>query len=201
MSIQALAIRPRRIAVFVALIAAIDATLTLFVHPAQSTPTARATVQVRTTSLGKILADARGRTLYLFEADKGKVSACYTACAKAWPPLYTTGKPIAGKGAKANLLGTTKRKDGRLQVTYAGHPVYFFFKDTKAGQTNGENLDFFGGEWYAVSAAGKKVKPKAGTGTTTTTGGTTTTPTPTTTTTTTTGSTGGGGGYGYGYSG
>jgi len=191
MSTRTLAIRPRRIALFAALIAALYATLTLFVHPARSTPTAAATVQIRATSLGKILTDARGHTLYLFEADKGKVSACYGACATDWPPLFTTGKPVAGKGAKASLLGTTKRKDGRLQVTYGGHPVYFFFKDKKAGQTSGENLDFFGGEWYAVSAAGKKVEPHHG-GTTTTT---------TTTPPTTTGGSTGGGGYGYGYSG
>lgn len=193
MKIQALAIRPRRILLFVALVAALDATLTLFVHPAQSTPTARATVQVRATSLGKILADAKGHTLYLFTADKGKASACNSsACLGLWPPLTTTGAPIAGTGAKAALLGTAKRKDGRLQVTYGGHPLYFFAGDKKAGQTAGENIDHFGGEWYAVSAAGKKVEPHGGT----TTGGTTTTPP-----TTTTGSTGGGGGNGYGYSG
>jgi predicted lipoprotein with Yx(FWY)xxD motif len=195
MKIQALAIRPRRLILFVALIAALDVTLTAFVHTAGSAPTARATVEVRTTSLGKTLADTRGHTLYLFTADKGKASACTSkACVAAWPPLTTTGAPIAGTGAKASLLGTTKRKDGRLQVTYAGHPLYFFVADKKAGQTAGENIDHFGGEWYAVSAAGKKVEPKGGgAGTTTTTGGTTTPPT-------TTGSAGGGGG-GYGYSG
>jgi predicted lipoprotein with Yx(FWY)xxD motif len=189
MKTHALAINPRRVILFVALIALIDLTLTAFVHTAGSAPAARATVQVRATSLGKTLADARGHTLYLFTADKGKASACNSsACVQAWPPLTTTAAPKAGSGAKASLLGTVKRKDGRLQVTYAGHPLYFFFKDTKAGQTSGENLDFFGGEWYAVSAAGKKVEPHGG-GTTTT-----TTPTPTTTTPT---STGGGGGYGY----
>jgi predicted lipoprotein with Yx(FWY)xxD motif len=197
MSIHALAIRPRRVALFVALVAALYATLTLFVHPARSTPAAPGAVQVRTTSLGKILTDARGHTLYLFEADRGKVSACYGACAKNWPPLVTTGKPVARDGARASLLGTTKRKDGRLQVTYGGHPLYSFVEDTKAGQTAGENLDFFGGEWYAVSPAGKKVERHGGHGGTTT---TTTATTPTTTTPTTTGSTGGGG-YGYGYSG
>jgi predicted lipoprotein with Yx(FWY)xxD motif len=191
MKTHAVSINPRRVILFAALIALIDLTLTAFVHTAGSAPAARATVQVRTTSLGKILTDARGHTLYLFTADKGKASACNSsACVKAWPPLTTTGTAKAGSGAKASLLGTTKRKDGRLQVTYAGHPLYFFFKDAKAGQTSGENLDFFGGEWYAVSAAGKKVEPAGGTTTTTT-----TTPTPTTTT----GSTGGGGG-GYGYS-
>lgn len=190
MKIQTLAIRPpRRAILLVALIAAIDLTLTAFVHTAGSAPAARATVQVRTTSLGKILSDARGHTLYLFTADKGKASVCNSkACLAAWPPLVTTGAPMAGTGAKASLLSTTKRKDGRLQVTYAGHPLYFFVADKKAGQTAGENIDHFGGEWYAVSAAGKKVEPAGGgAGTTTTTGGGTTNPP------TTTGTTGGGG--------
>jgi predicted lipoprotein with Yx(FWY)xxD motif len=194
MTIHTPAIRPRRVILFVALIAALDLTLAVFAHTAGSTPAVRATVQVRTTALGKILADARGRTLYLFTADKGKASTCNGACAAAWPPLTTTGAPIAGTGAKASLLGTTKRKDGRLQVTYGGHPLYFFVADKKAGQTTGENIDHFGGEWYAVSAAGAKVEPKgAATTTTTTSGGTTTPPT----TTGTTGGGGGGGGYGY----
>jgi len=197
MKVHALAIHPRRLILFVALIAAIDVTLTAFVHTAGSAPAARATVQVRATSLGKILADARGHTLYLFTADKGKASACNSkACLATWPPLTTTGAPLAGTGAKASLLGTTKRKDGRMQVTYAGHPLYFFVADKKAGQTAGENIDHFGGEWYAVSAAGRKVEPAGGT--TTTPGTTTTTPAPPPTTT---GTTGGGGGGGYGYSG
>jgi len=195
MRIHALTRRPRTLLLLlgVALVAVADVTLTAFAHPAGSTPAAAAKVQVRSTSLGRILADARGHTLYLFEADKGKKSACYGKCATAWPPLTTTAKPVAGTGAKASLLGTTKRRDGRLQVTYGGHPLYFFYKDTKAGQTSGENLDFFGGEWYALSAAGRKVEPKKS-GTTTT---TTSTPAPTTTTST---GGGGGGGYGSGYS-
>lgn len=191
MTLHVRALGPRTAILLAALPAAL--TLGLFVQAAGSAPSARATVQIRATSLGKTLADARGRTLYLFTADKGKASACTSsACLAAWPPLTTTGAPIAGSGAKASLLGTTRRKDGRLQVTYAGHPLYFFVGDKKAGQTAGENIDHFGGEWYAVSAAGKKVEPKAGA----------TTTTPTTTTPTTTGSTGGtGGGGGYGYSG
>ena len=117
-----------------------------------------AKVQVTTTPLGKVLVDTRGHTLYLFEADKGGRSSCYGQCAALWPPYLTASKPAAGPGAKKPLLGTTKRKDGKLQVTYNHHPLYFFASDKKAGQTTGEGIDHFGGEWYVVSAAGKKIE-------------------------------------------
>jgi predicted lipoprotein with Yx(FWY)xxD motif len=120
-----------------------------------------AKVAVATTSLGRILVDARGHTLYLFEKDKMGKSACSGQCATFWPPLITSGKPIAAAGVKASLLGTTKRADGRLQVTYNHHPLYGFYKDTARGQTKGQGLDFFGGEWYAVSPAGKTVEKEA----------------------------------------
>ena len=117
------------------------------------------TVALRTTSVGKVLVAANGRTLYLFTADKGKTSTCYGKCASFWPPLIAT-KPSAGAGAKALLLGTTKRKDGKLQVTYAGHPLYFFAKDKKAGDVNGQAFVHFGGAWWVVSAAGQKITAK-----------------------------------------
>ena len=85
-------------------------------------------------------------------------------CASFWPPLITTGKPRAGTGAKASLLGTTKRADGRVQVTYNHHPLYTFKKDTKKGQTNGEGLSAFGATWYAVSPAGARVVKSSGGG-------------------------------------
>ncbi len=114
-------------------------------------------VSTATTSLGRILVDAHGHTLYLFGKDRNGKSACSGACASAWPPLIATGKPRAGAGAKASRLGTTRRADGRLQVTYNRHPVYTFVKDTKKGQTNGEGLNAFGGTWDALSPAGAKV--------------------------------------------
>jgi len=114
-------------------------------------------VSTATTSLGRVLVDARGHTLYLFGRDRNAKSACSGACAAAWPPLIATAKPRAGTGAKASRLGTTRRADGRLQVTYNRHPVYTFVKDTKKGQTNGEGLNAFGGTWDALSAAGAKV--------------------------------------------
>ena len=105
--------------------------------------------------------DDKGRTLYLFAADTSTKSTCDDGCAQAWPPLMTSGKPGASAGVKASLLGTTKRADGRLQVTYNHHPLYTFYKDTRKGQTKGQGLDFFGGEWYAVSPAGKTVEKEA----------------------------------------
>ena len=118
-------------------------------------------VAVATTRLGRVLVDGRGRTLYLFEKDRLGKSACSGKCAGFWPPLVTSGKPLATAGAKTSLLGTTKRLDGRLQVTYNHHPLYTFVKDTGKGQTNGEEVDAFGAEWYAVSPAGAKVEKKA----------------------------------------
>jgi predicted lipoprotein with Yx(FWY)xxD motif len=115
-------------------------------------------VGVASSGLGRVLVDGRGRTLYLFEKDKRSKSACTGKCAAFWPPLIASGKPFTAAGAKASLLGTTKRGDGRLQVTYNHHPLYTFVKDTAKGQTNGEAVDAFGAEWYAVSAAGAKVE-------------------------------------------
>ena len=117
-----------------------------------------AKVAVASTGLGRVLVDGRGRTLYLFEKDKHGKSACTGMCAGFWPPLIASGKPRATAGAKASLLGTVQRADGRLQVTYNHHPLYTFVKDTGKGQTNGEGIDAFGAEWYAVSVAGAKVE-------------------------------------------
>jgi predicted lipoprotein with Yx(FWY)xxD motif len=132
--------------------------------PATHAASAGAKVAVANTALGRVLVDGRGRTLYLFGKDKRGRSACSGKCAGFWPPLIASGKPLATAGAKASLLGTTKRPDGRLQVTYNHHPLYTFVKDTRKGQTNGEELDVFGAEWYAISAAGGKVEKDAGSG-------------------------------------
>jgi predicted lipoprotein with Yx(FWY)xxD motif len=111
----------------------------------------------KTGDLGKILRDGEGHVVYLFEKDKTTKSQCYDACATNWPPVITKGKPVAGRGIIASKLGTTKRRDGRKQVTYAGHPLYYFVGDSKAGQASGEGLDAFGAEWYVLSKSGKKV--------------------------------------------
>jgi predicted lipoprotein with Yx(FWY)xxD motif len=116
-----------------------------------------ASIKVASSKLGNILVDAQGRTLYLFEADKGAMSACGGACANVWPPLTTKGKPQVGAGIAAAKLGTAKRGDGSTEVTYNGHPLYTYAGDGAAGQTSGQGLDDFGAEWYALSAAGDKI--------------------------------------------
>ena len=116
-----------------------------------------ATVKIAGSSLGRILVDSKGITLYDFVKDKGTTSACYGACAALWPPLLTPGKPVAGPGVRASLLGTTKRKDGKLEVTYGGHPLYYFATDRKPGQTTGQGVNQFGGPWWVISAKGKEI--------------------------------------------
>jgi predicted lipoprotein with Yx(FWY)xxD motif len=125
--------------------------------PASTSSRAGASVKVASSKLGKILIDAQGHTLYLFEADKGAMSNCAGACAAAWPPLATTGKPTAGAGVTAAKLGTTKRADGSTEITYNGHPLYRYVGDTAPGQTSGQGIDAFGAEWSALSAAGDKI--------------------------------------------
>jgi predicted lipoprotein with Yx(FWY)xxD motif len=111
-------------------------------------------------SLGKILVDSRGRTLYLFQKDDGTKSACYGACASNWPPLRANGKPTIGDGANASLVATTARSDGKPQVTYGGHPLYLFQGDQKVGDTNGQGVTAFGGGWFTLSPAGTQISAK-----------------------------------------
>ncbi len=116
-----------------------------------------ARVDAATSRLGRILVDGKGITLYDFPPDKGTTSVCYGACAALWPPLVTHGKPVAGRGVHASLLGTTKRKDGKLQVTYRGHPLYYFVSDRRPGQTTGQGVNQFGGPWWVLAPTGKEV--------------------------------------------
>jgi len=131
--------------------------LALVVSATGSAAGSAATVKTRHGKLGTFLVGTNGRTLYLFEKDKTKKSTCADACATAWPPLLTTGKPNAAGKAKASLIGTTKRADGKTQVTYKGHPVYYFVQDKKPGDTKGQGVDGFGAEWYVMSPSGKKI--------------------------------------------
>lgn len=123
-----------------------------------ASPSAGGTVvKLGSTKLGRILVDSRGITLYDFPPDKHGTSVCYGACAALWPPLLTTGKPVAGPGVKASLIGTTRRKDGKLEVTYGGHPLYLFVSDHSPGQTTGQGLNQFGAPWWVISASGKEI--------------------------------------------
>jgi predicted lipoprotein with Yx(FWY)xxD motif len=117
-----------------------------------------ATLAVGNSVLGKILTGANGRTLYLFEKDKSPASTCNGGCAGVWTPFTTTGKPKAGAGVDSAKLTTSKRSDGKQQVVYAGHPLYYFVSDTKTGDTKGQNLNEFGADWYVISTAGQKVE-------------------------------------------
>jgi predicted lipoprotein with Yx(FWY)xxD motif len=112
--------------------------------------------------LGKILTDADGNTVYLFEKDENGMSNCSGGCAAEWPPVTTSGSPKAGSGADDSLLGTIKRDDGSEQVTYDDHPLYTYSGDTKAGDTNGNGLELYGAEWYAMTPDGSNAEPAGG---------------------------------------
>jgi predicted lipoprotein with Yx(FWY)xxD motif len=116
-----------------------------------------ATVGVAKTGLGQVLVNSQGRTLYLFKADQGTKSACTGACAAAWPPVQVQGKPTVGSGVNASLVGTAKRPEGTMQVTYNGHPLYLFAQDIKAGETNGQGVSAFGASWFTLNSSGNQV--------------------------------------------
>ena len=116
-----------------------------------------ATVGVASTDLGSVLVNTDGRTLYVFQKDSGAQSSCSGPCAMEWPALTANGKPTAGTGVNAGMLGTSHRSDGGTQVTYNGHPLYTFSGDSQSGDTNGQGLTDFGGAWHVVSANGTPV--------------------------------------------
>jgi predicted lipoprotein with Yx(FWY)xxD motif len=127
--------------------------------PATSTPAAGAAVISVSTApkVGKVIVDKKGFTLYDFHKDKGDNSSCYGACEAAWPPAATEGEPQVGEGAMASKIGMTERKDGTLQVTYSGHPMYTFVEDKKPGEVNGNDTSAFGAQWYALMPSGEEV--------------------------------------------
>lgn len=125
---------------------------------ASSTKPAGTALAVRKVSFGTVLVGPNGHTVYLFEKDKGTKSACTGACTGEWSPLTTSGTPQPPSGGSASMVGTTMRPDGTTQVTYGGHPLYFYADDKRPGQTEGEAKNEFGAEWYAVGVSGKKVE-------------------------------------------
>jgi predicted lipoprotein with Yx(FWY)xxD motif len=120
----------------------------------------RAKIILRKTKIGKVLSLSHGKTLYEFAKDSRNKDNCFAnpQCITVWPVAYTTGKPIAGKGVRRSLLGTITLPNGRQQVTYAGHPLYKYIGDGGPGDTFGAGINQAGGRWYAVSAAGHRVK-------------------------------------------
>jgi predicted lipoprotein with Yx(FWY)xxD motif len=115
-------------------------------------------VKVAKTRYGRILVDGRGFALYLFTRDKGKKPRCYGACATAWPPFLTKGAPRYGKGTKRGRLGTTRRRGGRRQVTYRGHPLYYYEGDKQPRQVLCQAVQEFGGYWYVVAPSGRAIQ-------------------------------------------
>jgi predicted lipoprotein with Yx(FWY)xxD motif len=127
---------------------------------ASASGAATRTIDTASTSLGKILVDARGRTLYLFEEDTASKSACSGACAVAWPPLRARDS-TAGTGLQRSSVGTIKRSDGSVQVTYNGHPLYLFSGDRNPGDVNGQGSTAFGAKWFVVSPQGDAISNPA----------------------------------------
>jgi len=127
--------------------------------PSPAPPAASGTaIAVGSTRLGQVLVDSSGRTVYLFLGDKGTASSCNSAaCVQYWPPVLTGDAPQAGAGVNASLLGTITRADGTTQVTYAGHPLYHFISDKKAGDVTGQGVNAFGAPWYVVSPSGTQI--------------------------------------------
>ncbi|HEY5331957.1 MAG TPA: hypothetical protein VIJ21_00305 [Solirubrobacterales bacterium] len=121
--------------------------------------------------LGTVLVDSSGMTVYMFTPDEGRTSVCYGGCEAAWPPVVASGKPTAGEGAMSSALGTTKRKDGTLQVTYEGHPLYTYADDKSPGEANGNEVE---GTWFALDESGAAVNGTTSDNTGTTTESTTT---------------------------
>jgi predicted lipoprotein with Yx(FWY)xxD motif len=119
-----------------------------------------AAVKLQSSKLGRFLVDEQGHTLYLFERDDGGESYCSGACASVWPPFETESRPTGAGGVAASALGTIKRDDGDVQVTYRGHPLYYYSADaSKPGNAKGEDVSQFGSSWYLVGTNGKPVEP------------------------------------------
>ena len=117
-----------------------------------------ATLKLTGSADGRVLADEKGHSVYLFDKDEEGESYCSGACAAVWPPLETSTAPSAGAGVQSAALGTIKRDDGDLQVTYHGHPLYYYAADASTpGKTKGEDINQFGDEWYLVNAHGEPV--------------------------------------------
>jgi predicted lipoprotein with Yx(FWY)xxD motif len=120
-----------------------------------------ATLKLTSARQGRFLVDGQGHSLYLFEKDERGESYCNDACAAVWPPLETSSTPRGAAGVESAALGTIKRDDGDLQVTYQGHPLYYYAADAStAGKTQGQGVNQFGADWYLVNASGKPLESK-----------------------------------------
>jgi predicted lipoprotein with Yx(FWY)xxD motif len=136
--------------------------------PASASPPKTANGRVATVgvasdgSLGRILVDSQGRTLYLFKRDSEAKSSCFGQCAVAWPPLRNAHTPLGGAGLAPANIGTMPRSDGTRQVTYKGHPLYLYQGDREPGDANGQGISAFGGRWFVLSPAGDQISVHGG---------------------------------------
>jgi predicted lipoprotein with Yx(FWY)xxD motif len=146
------------------LLSAAFAALLLVLVPVATASAVTAKVAVGNSSAGSMLVEGHGKSLYMFGADHGRKSACSGPCATNWPPLLTTKPPKAGSGVSARKLSTTKRSDGKTQVTYAGHPLYRFIGDSARGDINGQGLNAFGGLWSLLAPSGSKISATGSSG-------------------------------------
>ena len=158
---------PQKVVAFVAAAIALVAagcggpTPTASTSPSPSPAATGEKIAVATNAkLGQFLVDEKGLTVYLFVADTGKDSTCYGQCAAIWPPVLTDGAPQPGAGVQASLLGTATRTDGKVEVTYAGHPLYYFAPDKAAGDTKGQGINGFGALWWVLSPSGGAIQVK-----------------------------------------
>lgn len=126
--------------------------------PSRSSGSAHVSVSVRSTRYGAMLFDGAGRALYLFTKDRPSRSLCFGACAKAWPPFLAGANPAAAKGARSALIGLIRRSDGTSQVTYRGHPLYYYEGDRRPGQVLCQGVDQFGGIWYVIAPSGAAIR-------------------------------------------
>jgi predicted lipoprotein with Yx(FWY)xxD motif len=125
--------------------------------PAKKAAGKRTFVKVRKTRYGRILTDGRGRALYLFTKEATERADCYGQCAHAWPPFYAKGKVAAGKGARQGGIGVTMRREKRPQVTYKGHPLYYYVTDKAPGQVTCQAVAEYGGTWLVVAPSGEAI--------------------------------------------
>jgi predicted lipoprotein with Yx(FWY)xxD motif len=143
-----------RIGLGVVVTAALVAAVAALVASAEADSSAAAKLSVRSSEYGKAVFGPSGKVLYVFGADRGSTSNCYGVCASAWPPLLTTSAPLGGPGIQTKLLGTTKRKNGVLQVTYNGHPLYYYSADA-VGKIMCQHANMHGGVWLIIKPNGQ----------------------------------------------
>jgi predicted lipoprotein with Yx(FWY)xxD motif len=125
--------------------------------PASAAGSSATVITTANSSGGAFLTNSSGRAIYLFLADSKDKSNCSGACASTWPPVTTTGTPTASGSAQSSDLGTITRSDGTKQVTYDGHPLYYFAGDTGAGTDKGQGIDGFGAKWWLIAPSGSSI--------------------------------------------